>query len=181
VADFFGHLLKVPFTDKPRTIHVIEPLYITAAGRVTQSSNADSVEFSTMGLGVAAGTVGLTIVPISAANQGLVVKAFTGQTAKLVEIQNSSGTVKLSIDDAGSLIIAGALDHDGTTAGFFGATPATQPTDVGAMTLTTGTPDNTLVDVTGTGDDTVINANFADVGSQLNDLRTRLRNLGLMA
>ena len=49
------------------------------------------------------------------------------------------------------------------------------------MTLTTGTPDNTLNDVSGTGDDSTINANFADVGDQLNDLRTLLRNYGLMA
>lgn len=100
------------------------------------------------------------------------------------QISRSAGELLLTganVRTSAALEIDGALNHDGTTVGFYGAAPVVQATDVGALTLTTGTPDNTLTDVIGTGDDATINGNFADVGDQINDIRTALRSVGLMA
>lgn len=100
------------------------------------------------------------------------------------QISRSAGELLLTganIRTSAALEIDGALNHDGTTVGLYSVAPVAQAADVGALTLTTGTPDNTLVDVSGTGDDTTINDNFADVGDQLNDIRTLIRNIGIMA
>ena len=51
-----------------------------------------------------------------------------------------------------------ALDHDGTTAGFFGVAPTTQPT--------------TIVDADGT---------LADITTKFNSLLAKLETLGLLA
>ena len=79
--------------------------------------------------------------------------------------------------------MAGTLEHGGSSAGFFGTTPISQPADIGALTLTThsGSPDTTLTDVSGSGADATINDNFNEVGGHVNNIRTVLRNLGLMA
>lgn len=60
-----------------------------------------------------------------------------------------------------NVVVGGALDHDGTTAGFYGATPATQPTAV--------------ADAAG---GVVIDA---EARTALNALLARLRTLGLIA
>lgn len=64
--------------------------------------------------------------------------------------------------------------------GFFNKAPVSQQSDVSALTYI-GTPDNAVADVTASFDQTILNNNFADVASQINDIRTVLRNLGLMA
>lgn len=88
-----------------------------------------------------------------------------------------TGYFGTSIDVAGGQHVLGA-----TTAGFFGATPVSQQADIGALTDSTGgTVDNTVAAVSGSGDDATINNNFADLTDQVNQLRTTLRNLGLMA
>ena len=80
----------------------------------------------------------------------------------------------------GAITMSNALNHDGTTAGFFNTAPVTQRSDIGALTLTThsGTPDTVLTDVT---DAASIDDNFHEVGLQINAIRTALRDLGLMA
>lgn len=66
--------------------------------------------------------------------------------------------------------------------GFFGVTPVVKQADIGALTDSTGgTADNTVAAVSGSGADTTINNNFADLIDQINQLRTTLRNYGLMA
>lgn len=50
------------------------------------------------------------------------------------------GASKFLVSNAGAVTIAGALDHDGTTAGFFGITPASRAT---AYTQTYATADKT--------------------------------------
>lgn len=65
--------------------------------------------------------------------------------------------VRYSISRSTAGVIPGALDHDGTTAGFYGATPAVQPAAVADAT------------------------DAATVISQLNALLARLRTLGLIA
>lgn len=65
---------------------------------------------------------------------------------------------------------------------FFNATPVAQQADISALTDNTGgTANNTLVAISATYDQTEIRDNFADLASQVNDIRTALRNLGLMA
>jgi hypothetical protein len=66
--------------------------------------------------------------------------------------------------------------------GFFGATPVAQQADIGALTDNTGgTADNTLQAISASYVQAEIQNNFADLASQVNDIRTVLRNLGLMA
>lgn len=65
-----------------------------------------------------------------------------------------------------------------TTGGALGV----QQTDISALTDNSGgTADNTLADIEATYTEATIANNFADVASQINDVRTALRNLGLMA
>lgn len=70
----------------------------------------------------------------------------------------------------------------GKKIGFFGVTAVVQQADIGALTDSTGgTADNTVAAVSGSGADATINNNFADLIDQINQLRTTLRNYGLMA
>lgn len=64
--------------------------------------------------------------------------------------------------------------------GFFNKAPVSQQADISALTYI-GTPDNAVADVTASFNQTILNDNFADIASQINDVRTVLRNLGLMA
>lgn len=117
----------------------------------------------------------------------VITNASEDATFEIAVMAGGTLTPQVTIDKtevlfAAAVQIDGDLNHDGTNAGFFDTTPTTQPADIGALTLTTGTPDNTLVDVSGSGDDTTINNNFADLGDQINDIRsTVLQALGLMA
>ncbi len=89
--------------------------------------------------------------------------------------------------------IDGALNHDGTTVGFYGVAPATQPSaytqtyatstkthaNLTSATLTDstgGTANTTVVAIAGTGDDANLNNNFADLIAQINALRVDLEN-----
>lgn len=83
----------------------------------------------------------------------------------------------------GELELDGALNHDGTTVGFYGVAPATQAADTGAFTSVGASANHTLVDVAtaGIADPAKVNANFDDVADGLNDIRDCLRGVGLMA
>lgn len=72
--------------------------------------------------------------------------------------------------------------HAGDKIGFFSADPVVQQTDMGALTDNTGsTPDSTIAQVSGSGADSTINDNFSDLADKVNDIRTVLSNLGLIA
>lgn len=74
------------------------------------------------------------------------------------------------------------FQHKGSKLGFFGASMVGQQTDIGELTDSTGSSPNNLIDnVNGSGADGTINDNFSDLTAQVNDIRTVLRNLGLMA
>lgn len=67
--------------------------------------------------------------------------------------------------------IDGALDHDGTTVGFYGVAPATRPT---ALTAADATP----IDATY---DAVEQAVLANLRTRVNELETKLQSLGLLS
>jgi len=84
----------------------------------------------------------------SAVNQVQITNAATGGTAKVAAtgddsniglelIPKGTGAVKAT----GPLNVTGALDHDGSTVGFYGVTPASRPA---ALTQTYSTADRTL-------------------------------------
>jgi hypothetical protein len=94
---------------------------------------------------------------------------------------------------AGEIEIDGALNHDGTTVGFYTVAPTTRPTAytqtyatatrthsaLTSSTLTdstTGTANTTVQDVTAAHDQTILNNNFADLTAQVNALRADLEN-----
>lgn len=94
---------------------------------------------------------------------------------------------------ANELEIDGALNHDGTTVGFYNVTPVTRPaaytqtyatatrthSNLTSATLTDstgGTANTTCVAISGTGDDANINNNMADMIAQINALRVDLEN-----
>ena len=91
-----------------------------------------------------------------------------------------SGTIGGATVGGTATVIAGALTHTGSTAGFYNKAPTAQAADISALTYP-GTADNAVADVGAAFNQTTLNNNFADVASQINDIRTVLRNLGLMA
>lgn len=95
------------------------------------------------------------------------------------------------------LEVNGALNHDGTTVGFYAATPVVKATGIAALTdNTSGTANDTLQAITDPADgpitadalrdDLVANTlpairnDFADLAAKVNALRTVLLNLGLL-
>jgi hypothetical protein len=99
----------------------------------------------------------------------------------------------LKADGSGGIVIGGALDHDGSTAGFFGTTPATQPTSL-TTSLTTithtapGTPTYVIQDLTSTSPfgfvskdegNTVLSV-VANLQERVNELESRLTDVGLL-
>lgn len=101
-----------------------------------------------------------------------------------------NGTVRARSD----IELDGALNHDGTTVGFYGVTPVTRPTaytqtyssttrthnNQSQSTLTDGTlgtATTTINAVSGTGDDTTINDNGATLVAEMNNVRADVSNL----
>jgi hypothetical protein len=92
----------------------------------------------------------------------------TGAADGALDIQNGAGTSRIKIDTTGI--------------GFYAATPVAQPADMVAITdSTTGTISTTLNDGTAAYSQTITNNNNASILTQINKIRTALRNLGLMA
>lgn len=117
-------------------------------------------------------------------------RLFMGAAGSILLSEGAANRLDLATGDS-FRIINGALEHQAGTVGLFGAAPVTQPADIGAMTLppAAGVPNNTLVDVPAvngsgatTAQEAAINDNFADLGDQINDIRTLVfQALGLTA
>lgn len=102
----------------------------------------------------------------------------TNSTAQSVQVGNAA----VRLLSTGEINFNGPLNHDGTTAGFFGKTPATQRPDCFYLSVPfTATTDAALTQISGTGDDADINNNFAELAAKVNRIRDALRKLGLMA
>jgi hypothetical protein len=92
----------------------------------------------------------------------------TGAANGALDIQNGAGTSRIKIDTTGI--------------GFYAAATVAQPADMVAITdSTTGTPSTTLNDGTAAYSQAITNNNNASILTQINKIRTALRNLGLMA
>jgi hypothetical protein len=117
------------------------------------------------------------------------------QTLALSDARYVQPNTDVTFDDVivDDLEVNGALNHDGTTVGFYGVAPATRPasytqtyatatrthSNLTSATLTdsTGGSANTSVeDVTAAHDQTILNNNFADLTTQINALRSDLEN-----
>ncbi len=68
-----------------------------------------SVQVGGTGVGTTAPQAALHVVPAGVAQKGLIVQAASGQTANLLEIQNSGGTAVVAADGSGNVTLAGNL------------------------------------------------------------------------
>jgi len=96
---------------------------------------------------------------------------------------------------SGTVTLSGALDHDGTTVGFYGVTPTTRPTaytqtystadkthaNPTATALTHsavgGTADGTLVDCTNSYSEAAVEENFKECATAINAIIVDLADL----
>jgi hypothetical protein len=115
--------------------------------------------------------------------------------ASLLEDLQVGGSSKYKVSKAGTVTIAGDIDHDGSNVGFFGVTPAARPSALTqtystasathsnptatALTHTAvaGTTDGTLVDCTGTYSEAAVEENFKELAVAINNLITDVANV----
>lgn len=122
----------------------------------------------------------------------LSVTANANATGTAVLITNAGSGLSLSVASgnvllAGDLELDGALNHDGTTVGFFNTTPATQPVSAANLTnnVTSGGTDNVVDNFT----DLIVYANDAaairnaiyQLARKLKQVNDGLRTLGLLS
>ena len=135
---------------------------VDAQGRITDAADGSAAAITATANGVddrvatysaATALNGEANLPFSAAN-----------------LLTVTGSAHITTD----LQIDGALNHDGTTVGFYGATPVAQGTAAGIPGLppTAGAPST---------DSTVVDSNFNDVATAINSIITLLTDLGLTA
>lgn len=115
---------------------------------------------------------------------------YGGTTTAAISIPITSGAVTfgggitLSAADIATDTTTGTKIGTATTQklGFYNATPVVQRADMSALTdSTTGTPSTTLNDVGVVFSESAINNNFASCLTQINKVRTALRDMGIMA
>jgi hypothetical protein len=149
---------------------------------------------------------GLLVGPSSSVDNAIV--RFDGTTGQAIQGYTSGAP---TIGDTGAVLIPltlgvtgkitggdeleldGALNHDGTTVGFYGVPPATRPTAYTqtfatatkthsnptgtALTAASGTADGTVADVGASFNQTTLNNNFKDVATAINAVIVDLDNL----
>jgi len=86
------------------------------------------------------------------------------QTSDIFVVENSGGTDQFSVDNTGTILINGDINHDGSNIGFFGTAPAAQAAAY--------TPSNVSTDRAYDANSTTV-AELADVlGTLIADLKT---------
>jgi hypothetical protein len=113
---------------------------------------------------------------------------------------HTNNTLRLTIANGGvatftsEVEIDGALNHDGSTVGFYGVTPASRPsaytqtystatrthaamTSADLTNLTGGTATDVISDVGGSFDQTTLNDNFSSIADMFDLLRADLINV----
>jgi hypothetical protein len=104
---------------------------------------ADNTFTGVISIGSAVAGSKVAIVGGTATDVQLRVRGAVGQSSNLVSIETSGGTARFQVSPGGNLFtpgdieLDGALNHDGTTIGFFGVAPAVRaaaytPTNVTA-------------------------------------------------
>jgi hypothetical protein len=175
---------------------VVTPAGLTAAFATPPTMGA----VTATELNVATGTITAANPALDATqtwNSGGV--TFTGIKANITDTASAAasllcdlqvgGSSKFKVTKAGAVTIADALDHDGSTVGFYSVTPAARPS---AYTLTYSTADKThanptaaaltMADGAGTNDNTIgaitgdatVIAAFQEVVDEVNKLVTDL-------
>ncbi len=111
----------------PVNLSLIQPLEIHA--------NDDSSFGVTDGLGTALTNARLAVDVVNFAGKGALNLA---NGMRLRGYSDGFSTLKFEVDNAdGSVLSAGAINHDGTTVGLFGVTPAARPAAYTATNVTT--------------------------------------------
>lgn len=171
-----------------------------SAGTLVVTSGVPTFPIEVTGVNAAGGTgiqvqntsanaaaFGVINVKSDVATAQIFVRSAAGPIANEVVYTSAAGPMTVGPGDAQDLrfrssgVIRITIAANGDT-GFFGGAAAAQPTDIVALTDSTGgSSDNTVAAVSGSGDDATINNNFADLIAKVNGLRTRLRAVGLMA
>jgi hypothetical protein len=102
-----------------------------------------------------------------------------------VDIQ-ASGTTKVTITAATATFSSTALQHNGTTLGFYSTTAIAQQTGIGATltnSVTSSGTSNTLSDFAASSyatDAATIHGNFYQLGQKVKNLETQIKALGLI-
>lgn len=144
------------------TILASTPLYVKKGATVlvmvtpTAVDALDAGFSASLGYGYGFAGVGGAAGGLFASGNALVFRSRA--TGGIIYLQDSAGNTYATFQSSG-VTLPGALDHDGTTVGFFGKVPATQPA---AQADTTG-------------------ATLAALETEVNGLKAKLRVLGLMA
>jgi len=148
---------------------MVQPLK-SVNGQNTRTATSDSIQLSSLGLGVAPTTDGLLITTGAADRRGVLIKGSSSQTASLLEVQDSSAAVLFTLDNAGVPYIGpktSATPPAGSIQGSGGL-----GTDIAGASLTIAGGQGT-----GTGDGgsfIVKTAASGSTGTSLNALSTRL-------
>lgn len=109
------------------------------------------------------------------------------QSQMTLTLGNASGNIETAMTLTPALAtfpaaldVGGELDHDGSTAGFFGAIPVAQQGPLTDITdLTGGTPSNPIPDTPNAYDETYFADALAQIIASINAINVALRNLGL--
>ncbi len=126
------------------------------------------------GVSSGGGDTGVSVLSWGAANE--VIRIGEESNVSGVELRaNTSGAISLQLN------AVKRIEVNSTGIGFFAAAPVAQQADMTVITIGAGTPNTTTQDVTASHNQTILNDNFADLATQINKVRTALRNLGLMA
>lgn len=92
----------------------ILPLYVDG-GKTKRSANTDSQRLGALGLGESVPTEGLALTIGTASNVGAIFKAASSQSANVLEIKDSGGTVTAAFDSSGKLGLSGLAQGGATT------------------------------------------------------------------
>jgi len=120
------------------------------------------------------GTIDGTVIggTTPAAITGTTITASTALVSSGTLAVTSTSTLTGKVTCSGEVEVDGVLNHDGSTVGFYGATPASQASVIA---------DPSIATVSGSGDDTTINNNFTNVETAIEAIIDALQAIGIVA
>ena len=135
-----------------RTTAAGKDLFLDASEWHFRDENGAGESVTIRPIGIAGSTMIVRSTKTDRSAVEVIAIASQGATIPILEVTDNGGTQLFGVLVSGEVNIAGPLNHDGSTIGFYGATPATKPTITGAR----------------------------DDGTALADLLTELATLGLI-